>query len=229
MNDGSGENARLLCIDYNDCGGVVEQEKREEKQNKVGALLEEKGETAKDAGGNGKDTVGLAELESSSGAALGGGAGGGSGTAEARVDGLAGRVGGLATVGAGLGGGGRRSGGDVDAGGVLGAARVVGTAVIFALSVSSAVCYALGAPFRADVVGECLRVLGGVGADVVVADAGVGEGVWVAVILWNVSFGLRKGKDWGGLDTSMVLDEFAAVWRQIRGQAYCWLLHQVSA
>jgi len=46
---------------------------------------------------------------------------------------------------------------------------------------------ALVRPFLADVVGECLRVLGDVGGEAVGADAGVGEGGGVAGV------GLRVG------------------------------------
>jgi len=43
----------------------------------------------------------------------------------------------------------------------------------------------LGAPFGADVVGDGLRVHGEVGGDAVITDAGVSEGVWVAVVRFS--------------------------------------------
>jgi hypothetical protein len=74
-----------------------------------------------------------------------------------------------------------------------------------------------------------LRVLGGVGGEVVFADAGEVEGRGVTVVLErrvSTCFQLVKGL-WC-IFTSMVSDELAEVWRQIRGQAYCWLVHQIS-
>jgi hypothetical protein len=67
--------------------------------------------------------------------------------------------------------------GGVGRGGMLGSAGVVSAAGAGAEVVVAAVVHAVGAPLRADVVGERLRVHRDVGGDVVVADAGVGEGV----------------------------------------------------
>lgn len=49
--------------------------------------------------------------------------------------------------------------------------------------VSTAACDTLGAPFGADVIRDCLRVLGSVGGNVVCADAREVEGLGVAVVL----------------------------------------------
>lgn len=57
------------------------------------------------------------------------------------------------------------------------------TAVRGTRTVCAAVADALGAPFRTDEVGECEAVLGHVGYDAVVADAGEGEAFSGAVIL----------------------------------------------
>lgn len=65
---------------------------------------------------------------------------------------------------------------------------MLSSAVVFAVGVAAAVCNALGAVLCADVVRDCLRVLGSVGGDVVLADAGVVERLGVTVVLrWKVS------------------------------------------
>lgn len=60
---------------------------------------------------------------------------------------------------------------------------MLGSAVVLAVGVTAASRDTLGAPFGADVVRDCLGVLGGVGGDVVCADAGVVEGLGIAVVL----------------------------------------------
>lgn len=72
---------------------------------------------------------------------------------------------------------------------ILGAGGLAG-------GVAVAVGDALLAPFGADVVGEGLGVFGDVGANSVVADAGVGEGGGVAVV----------GEDGGGVGGGLEAD-----------------------
>lgn len=75
---------------------------------------------------------------------------------------------------------------------VLGASARAGVVAV-------AVGDALSAPFLADVVGQGLGVFGDVGADAVVADAAVGEGVGGAVV----------GGDGGGVGCGLEADEGA--------------------
>jgi len=67
----------------------------------------------------------------------------------------------------------RGRGGDVHPLGVLGAAGVLCAAIALAGGVTAAVGYALVVVFSADVVGDCLGVLGGVGGLAVAADTAV--------------------------------------------------------
>lgn len=64
---------------------------------------------------------------------------------------------------------------------------MLGATVILAVGVAAALGDAFGAPFCADVVGDRLGVFGGVGGDVVGADAGVVESVRVTVVLGGKS------------------------------------------
>jgi hypothetical protein len=74
---------------------------------------------------------------------------------------------------------------------------VLGSAVVFAVGVAAAVCNALGAVLCADVVRDCLRVLGSVGGDVVLADARVVKGLGVAVVLgYKVSMLFCSSVSW---------------------------------
>ena len=63
---------------------------------------------------------------------------------------------------------------------------MLGSAVVLAISVSTAACDTLGALFGADVVWDRLGVLGSVGGNVVCTDAGEVEGLGVAVVLNGV-------------------------------------------
>jgi hypothetical protein len=88
------------------------------------------------------------------------------------------------SVGLGLGGagclGGAGRGRCVGFWRVLGTARMVGSAAVGTSAVPKAtVFYTLGAPFSALEVGHCLGILGEVGRDAVIADAGKRE-----VLLW---------------------------------------------
>lgn len=146
--------------------GVIEskRDKEEDGKAKYGTqrtFLKQKSEAAEDTGGDGEETVGLAELESSgcTSLAAGGGSGSSAAASKAIVDGLAGGVCGLAAVGggcAGLRGCGGRGGGYVDAGRVLSTARVLGSAVVFTVCVTAASGNTLGSPLSADVVGDSL-------------------------------------------------------------------------
>ena len=60
---------------------------------------------------------------------------------------------------------------------------MLGSAVVLAVCVAAALADALGAPLCALVVRDCLGVLGGVGGDVVLADAREVEGLGVTVVL----------------------------------------------
>lgn len=139
------------------------RDKEEDGKAKHGTqrpFLKQKSEAAEDTGGDGEETVGLAELESSgcTSLAAGGGSGSSAAASKAIVDGLAGGVCGLAAVGggcAGLGGCGG-GGGYVDAGRVLSTARVLGSAVVFTVCVTAASGNTLGSPLSADVVGDSL-------------------------------------------------------------------------
>ena len=113
---------------------------------------------------------------------------GGGCAAETRVDGAAARVGGRAGLAgsagaAGAGGHGAADGGRVGLDGVLGSARVVLSAGGRAGVVAGAAGHALVAPLLADEEGQCLGVLGDVGAEAVAALAGVVKSVGIAGVV----------------------------------------------